>query len=304
MSAPAVRARGTETASAGATRSAADLAADTATAARGPDAETVLRSVPRARDGAGVVELGATTAGGLAAVRAEWGAAGGEVLLSGRVPFAELHGRAGFRSDGSLDGTVAMSARVGLAGLRLGEATWTVEGWDPEQPLAAPAVTLRGAALGVDLRSLPAEAVWRPAENVEAPRSGGQATIRLPGGALPPGEPLSPRLAEVYRGLLGVDPSRLQIHRDASLGGVPAFVTDTELFLAPGRYGTDGPEALRVLDAAIRAALTGLFGPVITAPPAPVPPAPPSPEVAPPGAGVVPAHVPGAATDVVAAAGR
>ncbi|MEX5301245.1 hypothetical protein [Kocuria sabuli] len=230
--------------------------------------------------------------------------AGGEVLLSGRVPFAELSGRAGFRADGSLDGTVAMRARVGLAGLGLGEATWSVQGWSPEQPLSAPAVTLRGAVLGVDLRSLPAEAVWRPAENVEVLRSGRQATIRLPAGALPPGEPLSPRLAEVYRGLLGVEPSRLQVHRDASLGGVPAFVTDTDLFLAPGLYGADSPESLRVLDAAIRAALAGLFGAVLAAPRAPVPSAPPSPEVAPPGADVVPAGVPAAASDVVAAADR
>ena len=253
----------------------------------------MLGSVPRPVGDAAVVALDpATTAGGLSAVQAEWGVDGGAVVLSGRGPFTELTGRAGFRSDGSLDGSVEMRARVGLLGLHLGEATWRVEGWAPEQPLAAPAVTLRGTTLGVDLRPIPAEAGWSAPEGVDAPRSGAQATIHLPGDATPPGLPLTPRVAEVYRGLLGVDVSGIRVHPDSPVAGAPAFVTDADLFLAPGVYGVDSPEMLAVLDAAIRAALGGLFG-AVTGEPAPlVPPAPPAPAAPPADTTVVPATVP------------
>ena len=64
-----------------------------------------------------VVTLGARTAGGLTAVQAEWGVDGGAVVLTGKSPFADLTGRAGFRSDGSFDGTVRMRARVGVLGI-------------------------------------------------------------------------------------------------------------------------------------------------------------------------------------------
>lgn len=264
-----------------------------ASRAPGADGAPVLGAVPRPAGDSAVVALDPpTTAGGLAAVQAEWGVDGGAVVLSGRAPFAELTGRAGFRSDGSLDGTVEMRARIGLMGLHLGEATWRVEGWSAEQPLAAPAVTLRGTTLGVDLRPLPAETAWSAPEGVDAPRTGTQATIHLPGDAVPPGLPLSPRVAEVYRGLLGVDVSAIRVHPDSPVAGAPAFVTDTDLFLAPGVHGVDSPEMLAVLDAAVRAALSGLFGAVTGEPEPLVPPAPPTPAAPPADTTVVPATVP------------
>lgn len=293
-----------ERAGAGSTRSPRD-----AVAPRSPtgDGAPVLGTVPRPAGGgaeAAVVVLDpATTAGGLSAVQAEWGVDGGAVVLSGRGPFTELTGHAGFRSDGSLDGSVEMRARVGLLGLNLGEATWRVEGWAPEQPLAGPAVTLRGTTLGVDLRPLPAEAGWSAPEGVDAPRSGAQATIHLPGDATPPGLPLTPRVAEVYRGLLGVDVSGIRVHPDSPVAGAPAFVTDADLFLAPGVYGVDSPEMLAVLDAAIRAALGGLFG-AVTGESAPlVPPAPPTPAAPPADTTVVPATVPEPASPSTVAEG-
>lgn len=253
----------------------------------------MLGLVPRPAGESAVVTLDpATTAGGLSAVQAEWGIDGGAVVLSGRAPFAELTGRAGFRSDGSLDGTVEMRARIGLLGLHLGEATWRVEGWSAEQALSAPAVTLRGTTLGVDLRALPAEAAWSAPEGVDAPRTGAQATIHLPGDAVPEGLPLSPRVAEVYRGLLGVDVSGIRVHPDSPVAGAPAFVTDEDLFLAPGVYGVDSPEMLAVLDAAIRAALGGLLGAVTGEPEPLVPPAPPTPPAPPADTAIVPASVP------------
>ncbi|KRF46544.1 hypothetical protein [Terrabacter sp. Soil810] len=290
-----------ERAGAGSTRSPRDAVAPRSPVGPG---QPVLGRVPRPLGDAAVVALDpATTAGGLSAVQAEWGVDGGAVVLSGRAPFTELTGRAGFRSDGSLDGSVEMRARVGLLGLHLGEATWRVEGWAPEQPLAGPAVTLRGTTLGVDLRPLPAEAGWSAPEGVDAPRSGAQATIHLPGDAVPPGLPLTPRVAEVYRGLLGVDVSGIRVHPDAPVAGAPAFVTDEDLFLAPGVYGVDSPEMLAVLDAAIRAALGGLFG-AVTGDPAPlVPPAPPTPAAPPADTTVVPATVPEPASPSTVAEG-
>lgn len=247
------------------TRTAADLAP--------VEQPPVLDRVPQP-SGESVVGLTAT-AGGLQAVQAEWGVDGGAVVLTGTAPFVDLTGRAGFRSDGALDGRVQMRARVGLLGLDLAEATWTVEGWTPEAALAAPAVALRGSTLAVDLRGLPAEVAFTPATGLDAPRTPEGATIRLPDGAIPAGEPLSPRLVEVYRGLLGVDISGLRVHPDS----VPSFVSDRDLFLAPGVYGVDAPEPLRMLDAAIRQAVAGL-----------VPPAPaPTPEAG-PASGPVPAE--------------
>ena len=276
-----------------------------AVAPRGPAADEahLLDVVPRPVGDSAVVALDpATRAGGLAAVQAEWGVDGGVVVLSGRAPFAELTGRAGFRSDGSLDGTVEMRARIGLMGLHLGEASWRVEGWSAEQPLAAPAVALRGTTLGVDLRPLPAETAWSAPEGVDAARSGGQATIHLPGAAVPEGLPLSPRVAEVYRGLLGVDVNAVRVHPDSPVAGAPAFVTDTDLFLAPGVHGVDSPDMLAVLDAAIRAALSGLFG-AVTGDPAPlVPPPPPTPAAPPADTTVVPATVPEGAPSAEVAA--
>lgn len=242
------------------TRSAADLAP--------AEAPPVLTRVPRPEGDATVVGL-AATAGGLQAVQAEWGVDGGAVVLTGQAPFVDLTGRAGFRSDGGLDGTVRMRARVGLLGLDVAEATWTVEGWTPEAALAAPTVALRGSSLAVDLRGLPAETVLTAAAGIEAPRTPEGVSISLPDTAIPAGQPLSPRLVEVYRGLLGVDVSGLRVHPDS----VPAFVSDRDLFLAPGVYGVDAPEPLRILDTAIRTAIAGLLPP---APEAAAPGGPPS----------------------------
>lgn len=256
------------------TRSAADLAPAEAV-------PPVLTTVPRPDGAASVVGLTAT-AGGMQAVQAEWSVDGGAVVLTGAAPFVDLTGRAGFRSNGALDGRVEMRARVGLLGLDLAEATWTVEGWTPEATLAAPLVALEGSTLAVDLRALPAEAVFAASAGVDAPRTPEGATIRLPDTAIPSGEPLSPRLVEVYRGLLGVDVSNLRVHRDS----VPSFVSDRRLFLAPGVYGVDAPEPLRILDAAIRTAVAGLV------PPAPAPVAPSEPASGPVPAEPEPVAVP------------
>jgi len=273
---------GPETASS--TRTAADLAAD-------PTA--LPTTVPRPVGESTVVALAPYVAGGLAAVQAEWGVDGGAVVLAGQAPFADLTARAGFRTDGTLDGTVEVRARVGLLGLDLGEAAWRVDGWSPEVPLAAPTVTLRGTTVDVDLRPLPPGAAWSAREGVPSREADRRATVQLPSGAVDPGEPLSPRLAEVYRGLLGLDTSRLRVHADAAVAGAPAFVTDQDLFLAPGIYGVDSPGTLRILDAAVRAALAGLVG-AVTGEPAPVatsPPAPPTASAAAPAAAPVEAPV-------------
>jgi hypothetical protein len=268
VSAPPVAIRaGPEPASS--TRTAADLATEN---------ERLLTTVPRPAGEASVVSLAPLTAGGLAAVQAEWGVDGGAVVLTGKAPFADVTGRAGFRSDGTLDGTVQMRARVSLLGLGMGEAVWQVDGWSPETPLVAPAITLRGTTLAVDLRSLPAGVAWTPRDGMDAPRDGDRVTVHLPAGPVAPGEPLSPRIAQFYRGQFGADSSQLRAHADSPVDGAPAFVTDSDLFFAPGIYGVDSPETLRVLDAAIRAALAGAFG-TVTGEPAPLlPPAPPTPE--------------------------
>lgn len=265
-----------------ATRAGPEPASATRTAADLADRAALLTTVPRPLGDATVVALGQHVAGGLNAVRAEWGVDGGDVVLAGKAPFVDVAGLAGFRSDGDLDGTVEMRARVGFLGLHLGEVTWRVDGWSPDLVLGAPAVTLRGTTLGVDMTLLPA-GVWSPAAGVDSRAAGPRATVHLPAGAVG-GEPLSPRLAGVYRGLLGVDASRLLVHPDVPVADAPAFVTDRNLFFAPGVYGVDSTETLRVLDAAIRAAVAGLVG-AVTGGPAPVvpraSPAPPAASVAP-----------------------
>lgn len=238
------------------------------------EANRSLTRVPRPEGEATVVDLGPLRAGGLTALQAEWGVDGGVVVLTGGAPFADVTGRAGFRTDGSLDGVVRMQARVGFLGLDLGEVSWTVHDWSPDAPLATPAVTLRGNTLAVDLGPLPQGAAWTAPDGVDAPRHGDRVIVPLPGDPMPPGLPLSPRVGEVYRGL-GLDVSHLRVHPDTRVGGAPAFVTDQILFLAPGIHGVDSPEALRVLDAAVRAALTGLLG-AVGGEPAQVVPRPPA----------------------------
>ncbi|WP_328875174.1 hypothetical protein OHT76_36725 [Streptomyces sp. NBC_00287] len=259
------------------------------------EANPSLTKVPRPEGEATVVDLGPLVAGGLTALHAEWGVDGGVVVLTGTTPFADVTGRAGFRSDGSLDGVVRMRTRVGFLGLDLGELSWTVDDWSPEAPLAIPTVTLRGGTLAVDLGPLPQGAAWKAPAGIDAPRRGDRVVVHLPGDAMSPGLPLSPRVAEVYRGL-GLDVSRLRVHPDTPVGGAPAFVTDQNLFLAPGIHGVDSPEALRVLDAAVRAALTGLLG-AVGGEPAPVVLRSPAGTKSPPAeTTVVPASVPEAPT--------
>lgn len=254
-----------------------------------------LTTVPRPGPDSAVVDLGGAQAGGLTARYAEWGVDGGAVLLTGGAPFVDLTGRAGFRADGTLDGTVAMRAAVRLLGLQVAEAEWTVAGWAVETPLAAPGVRLRGSTLAIDLAPIGADVALRPAEGLEATRTDTAATITLPDGALPVGRPLEPRVVELFRELRGWDVTGLQVHPDAPVEAAPAFVSDTDLFFAPSRYGVDSRETAALLDAAIRAALAGAVGPVGATPPAPS--AQPAPDATTPpaaDASLVPATVPAA----------
>ena len=278
------------TATADVARAPAETARSPADAAREP---SVLTRVPRPVADETVVPLASATAGGLAAVQAEWGLDGGAVVLTGRRPFVDLTGRAGFRADGTLDGSVQMTACVMMLGLPLGEATWTVAGWTPDVALAAPTARLQGTTLRVDLAGLPQEAVFAAAPSLTATADGTATTVELPGDAVPDGEPLSPRYAELFRGLLGVDVGGLSVHPDAPVAGAPAFVSEQDLFFAPGMYGVDSPEALQVLDAAVRAAVAGLFGTIGAAvAPTPAPPAPAGEEAAAADTSVVEATVP------------
>ncbi len=253
-------------------------------------APPLLTQVPRPGPGTAVTPLAGERYGGLAAQQAEWDPAGGRVLLTGRAPFVDVAARAGFRADGSLDGTIELTARVAVLGLRVADCAWQVAGWQPEQALPVPRVELRGSALTVDLGTLPEGATCSAAEEVTSTRDGARVTTTLPGDALPPGQPLSPRLQEAFRGLLGVDLGSLLVHRDADLGDAPAFVSSPDLFFAPGRYGPDDPGTLRLLDQVIRAALAGLAGPVGSLRPPP-PVVPPKGEAAPAAATtVVPAN--------------
>ena len=177
------------------------------------------------------------------------------------APFVDLSGRAGFRADGTLDGTVAMRGVVTLLGLPVAETTWSVAGWDGGA-LAAPAVSLRGTTLALDLSPVGAEVALTATEGLTASRTDTGATIALPDGALPPGLPLEPRVVELFRGLRGWDVTGLRAHPDSPVESAPAFVSDTDLFFAPGRYGPDSPETAALLDAAIRAALAGIVGAV------------------------------------------
>lgn len=263
-------------------------AEESATAARSPaelDAEApeairVLESVPRpAEDGSAVVPLHAV-AGGMSALQAQWRPDGGVVLLTGAAPFVDLMGEAGFRTDGSLDGTVAMTATVHVLGLEVATAEWTVAGWSSEVPLSAPAVQLHGTTLVVDLDPVGAGVSLSVTEGLSAERTGSGASIGLPDGAMPAGVPLEPRVVEMLRTLHDWDTSGLRVHPDSPVQDAPAFVSDADLFFAPGRYGPDAPETAALLDAAIRAALAGLVGPVEPTPPAP--PAQPEGERPPP----------------------
>ncbi len=235
-----------------------------------------LTTVPRPAPESSVVDLAGVQAGGLTALQAVWGVDGGEVLLTGAAPFVDLTGRAGFRSDGSLDGTVAMRAAVRLLGLQVAEAEWTVGGWAVDVPLTAPAVRLRGSNLDIDLATIGSDVTLRTTEGLQATRTPTAATVTLPDGALPAGRPLEPRVVELFRGLRGWDVTGLQVHPDAQVEGAPAFVSDADLFFAPSRYGVDSAETAALLDAAVRAALAGLVGPVGATPPAP--PAQPAPD--------------------------
>jgi hypothetical protein len=258
------------------TETGASPAATTAT--RSPaEAErrrSVLTEVPRPAADSSVARLSDVTAGGLDAVHAEWGPEGGAVVLSARRPFLDVTGRAGFRADGSLDGTVQMHAKLTMLGLSLGDATWTVAGWAPSQLLMMPNVQQQGTTLRVDLTGLPAETDFVGTATVPAVRDDTTVTVELPGDVSPEGEPLSPRYAEIFRGLLGVDVSGVNVHPDAPVAGAPAFVSGEDLFFAPGVYGVDSPDALQMLDAALRASLAGLFGTVGAAPPPPQAPPP------------------------------
>mgnify|MGYP003526761067 CR=1 FL=1 len=98
---------------------------------------------------------------------------------------------------------------------------------------------------------------------IAATTTDGGVTLELPGDAVPLGEPISPRIAELYRGLLGVDLSSLVVHREAPVVDAPAFVSNRDLFFAPGVYGVDAPQTLAVLDAAVLAAIAGIDGPVL-----------------------------------------
>ena len=131
----------------------------------------LLGLVPRPPPGQDTVDLGGALAGGLTARYARWRVDGGEVLLTGAAPFVDLSGRAGVRSDGTLDGTVAMRAAVRLLGLQVAEAEWTVGGWTPDAALAAPAVRLRGTTLSVDLSAIGADVALRTTEGLGTTRS-------------------------------------------------------------------------------------------------------------------------------------
>lgn len=178
-----------------------------------PERAAVLDRVPSAGPDSSVVSLANLTAGGLAAVQAEWGPEGGSVVLTGQRPFLDLTGRAGFRPDGSLDGSVQMRACVTMLGLPLGEAAWTVAGWAPDTPLTAPSIHLRGTTLHVDLAALPREAIFTAAPSLVTTADGTSVSVALPADSVPAGEPLSPRYAELFRGLLGVDVGGISVTR-------------------------------------------------------------------------------------------
>lgn len=244
-----------------------------------PHAELPHR-IPHPADRSGRTVLGpGTTAGGLDALHADWRPDGGTLLLSGRTPFTEVTGHAGLRTDGTPDGTLTVRATLTLAGQVLGGASWQIEGWEPSHPVATPHVVRRGTALDVDLTGLPPGTAVSTTSGGTAEHRGEHAIVDLPSTLGEPGIPLSPRLAETYRGL-GIDTSALRIHPETPVAGVPAFVTDHELFLAPGVYGVDSPGMLRVLDRAVHAALEGIAGAVAMAPQAPQAPAPVAPVAA------------------------
>jgi len=251
----------------------ADRASATTSAQPPEPTRTVrpLERVPRPEGDERVVELSGVTVGGLEARVAEWGPDGGTLLLTGQRPFMGLTARAGFRSDGSLDGTAQVEGSVALLGLDLAHAHWQVSDWDAAAPLPAPHADLRGTTVVVDHSALTGEVEVVAAEGREARERPGALEVTLPGDAIGETEPISPRIAEMFASLRGWDVNGFDVHRDAPVEEAPAFVSNEDLFFAPGRYGVDSPETAAVLDAAIRAALAGLFGPVQPTPPAPEP---------------------------------
>jgi hypothetical protein len=269
-------------------RSPADAARD----GSDTDAPAVLRVVPRPIEVPGVIGIEGAVAGGFDAVQAEWTPGGGDVVLTARRPFLDLTARASFDAEGTFDGRLAVTARLGVLGLGLGETSWTTTAWTPEDALIAPSVALRGADLVIDLSALPAETAITVDPSLSFSRSEGTATIGLPADAVPAGRPLSPRLVELYRGLLGVDLGALQVHTDAELADAPAAVDGADAFFAPGAYGEEAPSALALLDAVVRAFLAQRSGPV-GADSGPAPPLPDS---------ETPGSVPVASTDLVPAA--
>lgn len=209
-------------------RSAAVLGPLWVAAERAP----VLDRVPEPVSDDPVVMLGGQLAGGLEAVAARWGPGGGSVVLSGRRAFLDVTGSAGFGPDGVLDGRVELRADLQVLGLPLGSATWVVHGWEPSAELALPTAEIRGTVLRVDLAALPPEVTLTASAGIAATTTDGGVTLELPGDAVPLGEPISPRIAELYRGLLGVDLSSLVGTGEAALldreippaGGVGAAV--------------------------------------------------------------------------------
>jgi hypothetical protein len=280
-----------------------------ASRARGPgDADpgsVLLTVVPAPVAGADVVELAGVGASGLTARHARWGVDGGEVLLTGRAPFTDLSASAAFRGDGTLAGTVDVRAAVRIFGVDVAEARWSVAGWSPDAPLAVPVVTLQGTTLRIDTAAVGADVALQVDEGLAVTRDGTVAGVSLPDGTVAGGLPLEPRVVELFRDLRGWDVSGLRAHPGTAVQEAPAFVSDADLFFAPSHYGVHSPQAAALLEAAVRAALAGLVGPVDPTPPAP-PPRPAPDAAAPPPAATdpVPASVPGEPTvDTAAGAG-
>ncbi|MGN8551949.1 UNVERIFIED_CONTAM: hypothetical protein OHV15_05130 [Microbacterium sp. SLM126] len=280
-------------------RSPADAARESPAASE----RSILRSVPRPLELPGVVAIDGQEAGGFEAVQAEWGPGGGEVVLTARRPFLDLTARASFDAHGAFDGRLAVRARLGVVGLGLGETTWTMTGWTPDDAMIAPRAALRGSDLVLDVSALPAETAISVDPSLTLARGAGTVTIGLPAGAVSEGRPLSPRIVELYRGLLGVDLSPVVVHPDAELTDAPASTAGADAFFAPGAYGEETPAALALLDAVVRAVLGQRSGPVHTdAPPPPTAERDVGGTVPVASTELVPATVPAGATGPTAAA--
>lgn len=157
-----------------------------------------------------IVPLAGFEAGGLDAVWAQWGAAGGDVLLVGQRPFAEVSAQAAFDDTGALSGHVDMLAAISLMGLPVATATWRVAGWAPPSRLASPTVTVSGATLDVDLTAVEADVTVEVLPAFQSHRTDNGLAVQLPHDALgdvalPDGLGLTPRIAELLGGLLGME---------------------------------------------------------------------------------------------------